>query len=250
MVHSIDRSTNSTVGAYNLPTKMNDVRKQNLTLDLHKDTSRSKKNRYETPLLSTPDLQSFALNPSEVEKMLTDPSMDFQTPTPTTVRSLLTFNKPDPDMYGDDNMPGYESSHHIMNGLAKSHDYDYENQYPAPLTYGMETLGVKIKDEPQMVPNITVSPPVSPIDMDSQERQKLDRKKARNRLAAAKCRKKKLERISLLENRVRELKDENSELGQKQATLKKEVTSLKERIVRHYQSGCSIMTHAVPVQMF
>lgn len=245
MVHSLAR-TNSTVGHYNLP-KMNDVRKQNLTLDLHKDTSRSKKNRYETPLLSTPDLQSFALNQSEVEKMLTDPSMDFQTPTPTTVRTLLTFNKAEPDLY-DDNIPVYEPSH-VMNGLAK--DYDYENQYPAPLTYSMETLGVvKIKDEPQMVPSVTVSPPVSPIDMDSQERQKLDRKKARNRLAAAKCRKKKLEKIAQLENRVKELKDENSELGQKQATLKKEVTSLKERIVRHYQNGCSIMPHAVPVQMF
>lgn len=248
MVHSLARSTNSTVGAYNLPTIMNDVRKQNLTLDLHKDTSRSKKNRYETPLLSTPDLQNFALNQSEVEKMLTDPSMDFQTPTPTTVRTLLTFNKPEPDLYGDDNMPVYESSHTIMNGLSKNNDYDYENQYPAPLTYGMETLGVKIKDEPQMVP--TVSPPVSPIDMDSQERQKLDRKKARNRLAAAKCRKKKLERIAVLENRVRELKDENGELGQKQATLKREVTSLKERIVRHYQNGCSIMPLSVPVHMF
>lgn len=251
MVHSIARSINSTVCDYNLPIKMNDIRKQNLTLDLHKGNSRIKKNSFETPLLSTPDLQNFALNQSEVEEMLTDPSMNFQTPTPTTVRSLLAFNKSEPDLYAEDNMPSvYESSHTIMNGLAKNGlvEYDYEDQYPESLAFNMESMGMKIKDEPQMVPN--VSPPVSPVNMDSQERLKADRKKARNRLAAAKCRKKKLERIALLETRVKELKDENNELGQKQATLKKEVTSLKERIVRHYQSGCSIMPQSVPVQMF
>ena len=54
----------------------------------------------------------------------------------------------------------------------------------------------------------------APIDMGSQEEQKLERKRSRNRVAATKCRKKKLEKISKLEERVQDLKSENTDLGQ------------------------------------
>ena len=54
----------------------------------------------------------------------------------------------------------------------------------------------------------------APIDMGSQEEQKLERKRSRNRVAATKCRKKKLEKISKLEDRVKLLKSENTDLGQ------------------------------------
>merc|ERR1719219_2601928 len=43
---------------------------------------------------------------------------------------------------------------------------------------------------------------ISPIDMESQEVIKLERKRLRNRLAASKCRKRKLERISNLDEKV------------------------------------------------
>ncbi|CAL8324585.1 unnamed protein product [Arctogadus glacialis] len=62
-----------------------------------------------------------------------------------------------------------------------------------------------VKDEPQTVPDMQSfgdSPPMSPIDMDNQERIKAERKKLRNRIAASKCRKRKLERISRLEDKV------------------------------------------------
>merc|ERR1712156_373788 len=52
----------------------------------------------------------------------------------------------------------------------------------------------------------------TPINMESQEKIKLERKRQRNRLAASKCRKRKLERISQLELKVKDLKGENSEL--------------------------------------
>lgn len=68
-----------------------------------------------------------------------------------------------------------------------------------------------IKDEPQ---NSAASPTVSPIDMADQEKIKLERKRQRNRVAASKCRKRKLERISKLEDRVKMLKGENTDLGE------------------------------------
>merc|ERR1711887_186199 len=78
--------------------------------------------------------------------------------------------------------------------------------------------GIKIKDEPDdlslsggesnygsesmLSPN---NSGMSPIDMESQEKIKLERKRLRNRLAASKCRKRKLERISQLDERVAQL---------------------------------------------
>merc|ERR1719430_2970043 len=91
--------------------------------------------------------------------------------------------------------------------------------------------GVKIKDEPddqslsgsEYSSEQMNSPPnhmgmspgqgVSPINMENQERIKLDRKRMRNRLAASKCRKRKLERISQLDDRVAALKNENTDLA-------------------------------------
>merc|ERR1712115_117198 len=86
--------------------------------------------------------------------------------------------------------------------------------------------GIKIKDEPDdqslsggesnygsesmLSPN---NAGMSPIDMESQEKIKLERKRLRNRLAASKCRKRKLERISQLDERVAQLKTENADLA-------------------------------------
>merc|ERR1739848_875003 len=75
------------------------------------------------------------------------------------------------------------------------------------------SVAVKIKDEPddrsvddeEDDEESLLSPGgegVSPIDMETQEKIKLERKRLRNRQAAAKCRKRKLERISLLDDRV------------------------------------------------
>lgn len=103
---------------------------------------------------------------------------------------------------------------------------------------------MQIKDEPQTVPSVSSSPPMSPIDMENQERIKLERKRQRNRVAASKCRRRKLERISRLEDKVKLLKGENSELSAVVHRLKDHVCRLKEQVLAHVQSGCQIM--AVP----
>ncbi|XP_049299231.1 transcription factor Jra [Anopheles funestus] len=96
-----------------------------------------------------------------------------------------------------------------------------------------------VKEEPQATSS-NQSPPVSPIDMESQERIKLERKRLRNRVAASKCRRRKLERISKLEDRVKELKAQNSDLGGVVCSLKQHIFQLKQQVIEHHNSGCTI----------
>lgn len=98
-----------------------------------------------------------------------------------------------------------------------------------------------IKEEPQTVPNASSSPPLSPVDMEYQERMKLERKRQRNRLAASKCRSRKLERISKLEDKVKHLKGENAELASLVNQLKEHVGLLKVEVMQHCNAGCQIL---------
>merc|ERR1739848_673215 len=81
---------------------------------------------------------------------------------------------------------------------------------------------------------------ITPINMESQEKIKLERKRQRNRLAASKCRKRKLERISQLELKVKDLKGENSELYNVVKKLKQSVANLKQEVIDHCNNGCQI----------
>ncbi|XP_068599241.1 transcription factor Jun [Brachionichthys hirsutus] len=99
-----------------------------------------------------------------------------------------------------------------------------------------------LKEEPQTVPEMPgESPPLSPIDMESQERIKAERKRMRNRVAASKCRKRKLERISRLEDKVKNLKCQNSELASTANALREQVAQLKQKVMNHVNSGCQLM---------
>ena len=101
------------------------------------------------------------------------------------------------------------------------------------------TLNIK-EELPQTVP--CIGAPMSPIDMENQERIKLERKRARNRVAARKCRTRKLERIGRLEDRVDELKGQNSQLLSTANSLRDQVCQLKKQIMQHVSSGCQVMT--------
>ncbi|XP_062251571.1 transcription factor AP-1 isoform X1 [Platichthys flesus] len=99
-----------------------------------------------------------------------------------------------------------------------------------------------LKEEPQTVPEMPGdTPPLSPIDMENQERIKAERKRMRNRVAASKCRKRKLERISRLEDKVKNLKSQNSELASTANTLREQVAQLKQKVMNHVNSGCQLM---------
>ncbi|KAM3873993.1 junE proto-oncogene, AP-1 transcription factor subunit [Diretmus argenteus] len=103
-------------------------------------------------------------------------------------------------------------------------------------------------DAPQTVPEVphppgdpTSSPPsLSPIDLETQERIKAERKKLRNRIAASKCRKRKLERISRLEEKVKVLKTQNLDLASTASMLREQVAQLKQKVMSHVTNGCQI----------
>ncbi|XP_028828304.1 junB proto-oncogene, AP-1 transcription factor subunit a [Denticeps clupeoides] len=100
-----------------------------------------------------------------------------------------------------------------------------------------------LKEEPQTVPDLQSSdgsPPASPVDMENQERMKAERKRLRNRLAATKCRKRKLERISRLEDKVKALKTDNAGLSGAAARLREQVAQLQQKVLRHVGSGCQL----------
>ncbi|AFJ20444.1 protein ORF151D [Cyprinid herpesvirus 1] len=80
--------------------------------------------------------------------------------------------------------------------------------------------------------------PKSPIDMEDQERIKAERKRLRNRLAATKCRRRKLERIARLEEKVKVLKSDNAGLSNTASVLRDQVAQLKQEVLWHMCQGC------------
>lgn len=103
-----------------------------------------------------------------------------------------------------------------------------------------------LKEEPQIVPDVhgactDGSPPTSPVDLEQQERMKAERKRLRNRLAATKCRRRKLERISRLEDKVKVLKTDNAGLSNTASLLREQVAQLKQKVMTHVSSGCQLM---------
>lgn len=82
--------------------------------------------------------------------------------------------------------------------------------------------------------------PLPPIDLQVQEIVKRERKKQKNRVAASKCRKKKLEREAQLEVTVQQLKERNIELNAVANALRNQVTDLKQRVMEHVACGCHV----------
>eukprot|EP00096_Caligus_rogercresseyi_P005147 TRINITY_DN2007_c0_g1_i1.p1 TRINITY_DN2007_c0_g1~~TRINITY_DN2007_c0_g1_i1.p1 ORF type:complete len:253 (+),score=53.54 TRINITY_DN2007_c0_g1_i1:13-771(+) len=78
------------------------------------------------------------------------------------------------------------------------------------------------------------------VDMDINESLKVERKRARNRVAASKCRLRKLERISILDQQASQLRADNDELASLSTKLKAEIFALKEELNWHINNGCKI----------
>lgn len=77
-------------------------------------------------------------------------------------------------------------------------------------------------------------------DMQTQEHMKVERKKARNRIAASKCRVRRLQRESDLETKVKYLKDHNRELNDEVNGLRDQINNLKRALVQHMKTGCHV----------
>merc|ERR1711942_222758 len=240
------------------PTQGGGRKRQNLTLDLN--SASAKKNRVQN-LLTSPDVQMLKLTSPELEKFLS------QNPTlATTTLATLSAVHPTP---AHPVGPSIQiNQEHQVTNLNLPLSLSLPNTIPVqkPLSrpnsgasgnYDSELYqvpdGIKIKDEPDdlslsggesnygsesmLSPN---NSGMSPIDMESQEKIKLERKRLRNRLAASKCRKRKLERISQLDERVAQLKSENSDLAAVVKKMKSSVAVLKQEVMEHVNSGCEI----------
>lgn len=230
-------------------------RKRSMTLDLNSAgrPERGSKQARCSSLLTSPDLNMLQLASPELERLIiAQNGLVTTTPTPTTLFSRTATEEQENYARG------------FVDALAQLHQQ--QQQPPQPLQIadpdasdsGASTSNDSfilpsssehsaagdsggVKDEPQTVPRLGATPPLSPIDMRDQERIKLERKRLRNRIAASKCRKRKLERISRLEEKVHALKTENTELGSVVSTLRDQVCRLKQEVMLHVKQGCQIM---------
>ncbi|KAL1494526.1 hypothetical protein ABEB36_010110 [Hypothenemus hampei] len=182
-------------------------------------------------VLSSPDLMKLKVDTPELENMILGSDNPLAgTPTPS-------FSFPKDVTAEQERFAGG-----FVEALSNLHNSNSQqgSDSNASTIYN-DTFLPQIKEEPQIVPNMNNSPPMSPVDMEYQERMKLERKRQRNRLAASKCRSRKLERISKLEDKVKLLKSENVELGSIVNQLKETVGLLKLEVIKHNDSGCEIM---------
>lgn len=242
-------------------------RKKNLTLDLQSALNfngrRSKFDIHKnsSSVISSPDMQKLKMKTPEIENFIMQHNhLTEATPTPNTTQILFPkavteeqekyvrgFEEALHDLQCSDSSQGANAALDISNGSSNNSVTTYTDLDPrhggfSSVSYGpLSPLGVVIKEEPQTVPSMSDSPNVSPIDMENQEIIKLERKRQRNRVAASKCRKRKLERIAKLEEKVKILKNENSELSAFVAKLKDQVFVLKEKVLEHANSGCQLM---------
>lgn len=239
---------------------MNQV-KRNLTLDLNSMKNQAKKMRFNpevsaAPVLSSPDIHMLKVGTPELEKIIMQNVLTTQTPTPTQILFPKTvteeqeqyargFEEALNDLHNGDSSQGLILAQDIPitttgNGITYMNlDQTTNTTFHIPANFlDHDTI---IKDEPQTVPSLENTPPMSPIDMETQEKIKLERKRQRNRLAASKCRRRKLERILRLEEKVKLLKGENAELSNVINKLKEHVCHLKEQVMEHVTAGCQIV---------
>lgn len=88
-------------------------------------------------------------------------------------------------------------------------------------------------DGVQTVPRLSCLTPPSSPDVDAVQLVRVDRKRERNRLAAQKCRSRKLEQIAVLESRCAVLRDENSVLSRTAKQLAEQVSRLRHSLAEH-----------------
>lgn len=256
--HKIDNSLNRNGDISDLKRKM--------TLDFNAAASKKQKI---SNLLTSPDLNMLKLASPELERMIISQHGLITTTTPTPTQFIFPKNvTEEQEQYAKGFVEALEQlkssypSANIVTSSGNACDYIELSQIPSALsaspssndslatTVSMpvgQTVTVPfsrvqhIKDEPQIVPCLGATPPVSPVNMADQERIKLERKRERNRLAATKCRQRKLERISELEKKVAELKGQNTTLSTTASKLKEQVCDLKKTLLEHMNHGCKIV---------
>jgi len=235
--------------------------KRPITLDLNpcNSTYSAKKPKFLSPLLTSPDLHMLKLSSPELERFYLAQQTalgHINTPTPTlfpaksVTEEQEMYVQPFVDllktMHNNDSNSAIPTEIPLTSSGSNSSEYQSEPQSEHKYSELLPSNNFSnmipqhiIKEEPQTVPSVTSSsPPMSPINMESQEKIKLERKRQRNRVAASKCRRRKLERIAKLEDKVKVLKSENSDLNTVMNKLLEQISQLKHTVVEHMRNGC------------
>lgn len=213
--------------------------KRKLKLDLNVPFTGSKNQKpYLNPLLTSPDLNMLKLASPELEQLVLQQVPSVGHSFPHVSREHEEFAKGYVDSLEQSQNTVSQLAMCNNNIVVTSHQ-QYAPVSVAELEYSSPPT---IKVEP---PAPSGTPPLVPINMENQEMIKLERKRLRNRIAASKCRRRKLEKIGKLEDKVQQLKGENGDLQAVVNKLKDQVYALKKEVMQHVQSGCqiSIATH-------
>ena len=200
--------------------------KRKLRLELNISGSGMKKQRSSlNPLLTSPDLNMLKLASPELEQLVLQQ-------LPSAGHQMFPHVTHDQEEFAKGFVDSLEEMHN-QNSSTSSSSHQYTTLQPSS----------ELRTQPQIKvepPVSSATPPLSPIDMENQERIKLERKRLRNRIAASKCRRRKLERIGRLEDKVNILKGENTDLQSVVLKLRDQVYALKKEVMEHVQSGCQI----------
>ncbi|KAL6108174.1 jund [Pungitius sinensis] len=260
--------------------------KKDITLSLADDADLKPHLRDAESLLGSPDLGLLKLASPELERLIIQ-SNGMVTTTPTSPQFLYPKAVTDEQEFAEGFVKALEDLHkqNQLNGAGQTDlelgvniaavtaqadlpVYTNLNGYgilEATVNYSTDALPFPppphhlqpelsrlqpLKEEPQTVPDVHSfgdTPPLSPIDIDSPEDTKAERKRLRNRIAASKCRMRKLERISRLEDKVKSLKSHNTDLASTASLLREQVAQLKQKVLNHVNSGCQVLPHEVQV---
>jgi len=78
------------------------------------------------------------------------------------------------------------------------------------------------------------------FSLDANEALKAERKRARNRVAASKCRMRKMEKIATLDHQTAQLRQENDDLAALAGKLREQVYKLQQELQWHVNNGCQM----------
>merc|ERR1712029_940991 len=267
----------SVVQEVNMASRNQPQKRKGLTLDLNAASTKKSKMAADAHILTSPDVQMLKLSSPELENFLRkNPTLETPTPSglgymyPTSVTEeqqnyVKGFEVALQNMQATKSEPRAPQQNAAIETIERAtaaHRAMISEVSPRPSSSAsgsMDSSELRIKEEldddigddleDEDFSEEEEIPPkkgrgrkvnIGPIDMVSQEKIKLERKRQRNRLAASKCRKRKLERIGQLELKVKDLKGENSELANVVKKLKEFVYSLKREVMEHAKSGCQI----------
>lgn len=197
------------------------------------------------PGLSTPDVQDVqtpVLQKLLIQNQLSETGRQQQQQQTATVTTVTTVKQE--NLIEDSNPPSVDSAtSSTMSQEAEATTVVQQDEDNGQLTDQsvMNVASVLLKTSTAPIQNNlqAIAIPTQPIDMDTIEVEKQDRKRQRNRIAATKCRKRKIERITQLEHEVRELNEQLQKRIKQKRELEIEVDEIRNRLKIHIKQGCS-----------